>query len=291
MPKYSGARARAAAREVPVSPLAKPMVTARPMNGSMLALYADSREKARHAAAAAPAAGATLAVVPESPTLSNAAVRMLAQRKAGGVDHVERTDGTLRVVQHGKRMAHAGPAKQMQRQEVPRARAMGRPVRARRASAASAAAAVGFAEGDALAAAEAAAPASAASEAEFVIPVKQLSEQKMRDYGFGVPKWSPYYRDKRMEKHLPEMHSTMAAYGAFFDPTGSDMGALDPRKQRQSALRNIREQKGRSTTDHVWESFGNRPTACNKDIAWAHEAIAGSEAALAELDAAKASAK
>ena len=48
MPKYSGARARAAAREVPVSPLAKPMVTARPMNGSMLALYADSREKARH---------------------------------------------------------------------------------------------------------------------------------------------------------------------------------------------------------------------------------------------------
>ena len=47
MPKYSGARARAAAREVPVSPLAKPMVTARPMNGSMLALYADSREKAR----------------------------------------------------------------------------------------------------------------------------------------------------------------------------------------------------------------------------------------------------
>ena len=27
MPKYSGARARAAAREVPVSPLAKPMVT------------------------------------------------------------------------------------------------------------------------------------------------------------------------------------------------------------------------------------------------------------------------
>ena len=82
------------------------------------------------------------------------------------------------------------------------------------------------------------------------------------------------------------MHSTAAAYGAFFDADGREPGgALDPRKQRQSALRNIREQKGRSTTDHCWETFGHRPVACNKDIDWAHEAVSASLAALAANEA------
>merc|ERR1719198_2197480 len=86
----------------------------------------------------------------------------------------------------------------------------------------------------------------------------------------------------RVRVRVSEMFSTVAAYGVFFDPEGRETGgALDPAKQRESALRNIREQKGRSTTDHVWETFGNRPVACYKDIDWAHEAVAASTAALA----------
>ena len=43
--------------------------------------------------------------------------------------------------------------------------------------------------------APAAAPAPAAySDDVFQAPVKKLSEEQMRDYGFGIPQWSPYYR-------------------------------------------------------------------------------------------------
>lgn len=89
-----------------------------------------------------------------------------------------------------------------------------------------------------------------------------LSEGKMRDYGYGVPQWSPYYRPKGYK--TPEMNQRPSSkdYG-HFPPSQS----LSPALQMRSARANIREMKGRATVDHIWETMGSRP-ACVDDLGW-----------------------
>jgi len=100
-----------------------------------------------------------------------------------------------------------------------------------------------------------------------------LSVGKMRDYGYGVPQWSPYYRDPRSTPALEKPSS--ADYG-YFPPSQS----LSPALQMRSARANIIEMKGRATVDHMWETMGHRPGAMLRDLDWI--AVGREQAALEE---------
>ena len=112
------------------------------------------------------------------------------------------------------------------------------------------------------------APASASKSEK-----PQLSEGKMRDYGYGVPQWSPYYRPRG---YKPEavVRPSSRDYGHF--PASQ---SLSPALQMRSARANIKEMKGRATVDHLWETMGSRPK-CVNDLHWIE--VAREQAALEE---------
>eukprot|EP00518_Triparma_eleuthera_P000536 CAMPEP_0182459492 /NCGR_PEP_ID=MMETSP1319-20130603/4610_1 /TAXON_ID=172717 /ORGANISM="Bolidomonas pacifica, Strain RCC208" /LENGTH=193 /DNA_ID=CAMNT_0024658427 /DNA_START=136 /DNA_END=717 /DNA_ORIENTATION=+ len=96
------------------------------------------------------------------------------------------------------------------------------------------------------------------SEKDFVVPVKELSEAKMRDYGYGVPQWSPY----RMTKvtSTPEWKeklwsTTNAEWGIYT----KQKNALDPATQSRMARGMVKEMKDNASIDHTWEVIGRRP--------------------------------
>ena len=96
------------------------------------------------------------------------------------------------------------------------------------------------------------------SDADFAIPTAGLSEQKMRDYGYGVPQWSPY----RMTK----VTSTPEWKGKLWSTTNSEWGsyskiksALDPKTQTRLAKGLVKEMKANACMDHTWEIMGERP--------------------------------
>ena len=101
----------------------------------------------------------------------------------------------------------------------------------------------------------------------------RLTEQKMRDYGYGVPQWSPYYRPAG---YVPEAAARPSSrdYGHF--PASQ---SLSPALQMRSARANIKEMKGRATVDHLWETMGSRPK-CVNDLHWIE--VAREQAALEE---------
>ena len=105
------------------------------------------------------------------------------------------------------------------------------------------------------------APAPATySDDVFQAPVKKLSEEQMRDYGFGIPQWSPYYR---FEGQSVQVGRAMSTDIGNFPKTQ----ALTPAMQVQQARNNIAEMKGRAVVDHLWEPMGHRPD-CIDDLRW-----------------------
>ena len=101
----------------------------------------------------------------------------------------------------------------------------------------------------------------------------ELTEGKRRDYGYGVPQWSPYYRPPHAAAAPPVAKPSSTDYG-YFPPSQS----LSPALQMRSARANIREMKGRATVDHMWEAMGHRPAATKRDLDWI--AVAREQAAL-----------
>ena len=112
-----------------------------------------------------------------------------------------------------------------------------------------------------------------ASAPAVVADAPQLGKQKMRDYGYGVPQWSPYYRPAG---YAPEAAARPSSrdYGHF--PASQ---SLSPALQMRSARANIKEMKGRATVDHLWETMGSRPK-CVNDLHWIE--VAREQAALEE---------
>ena len=92
-----------------------------------------------------------------------------------------------------------------------------------------------------------------------------LSEGKMRDYGYGVPGWSPYYVHPNLrDLYKLKVKPTSSAYGDF----SAGGAATDPVEQCRAARLAILEQKGRATTDHTWELFGHRHPSLKGDLEW-----------------------
>ncbi|GMH93279.1 hypothetical protein TrVE_jg10763 [Triparma verrucosa] len=96
------------------------------------------------------------------------------------------------------------------------------------------------------------------SAKDFVAPIKELSEAKKRDYGYGVPQWSPY----RMTKvtSTPEWKeklwsTTNAEWGIY----SKQKNALDPATQSRLARGMVKEMKANASIDHTWEVIGRRP--------------------------------
>ncbi|GMH72580.1 hypothetical protein TL16_g05954 [Triparma laevis f. inornata] len=96
------------------------------------------------------------------------------------------------------------------------------------------------------------------SEKDFVAPIKELSEAKKRDYGYGVPQWSPY----RMTKvtSTPEWKeklwsTTNAEWGIY----SKQKNTLDPATQSRLARGMVKEMKANASIDHTWEVIGRRP--------------------------------
>ena len=109
-----------------------------------------------------------------------------------------------------------------------------------------------------------------AASADAAAPKKPaLSEGKMRDYGYGVPAWSPYYIHPKLKDYFGKRVPTTSAstYGDYVHHVHAG-SATDPIEQCRAARTNIIEQNGRATTDHVWEMFGHRPSALEGDLEW-----------------------
>ncbi len=101
-------------------------------------------------------------------------------------------------------------------------------------------------------------PLNRFDDKDFVTPVAELSEQKKRDYGYGVPQWSPY----RMTK----VTSTDEWKSKLWSTTNSEWGgyskrknALDPATQSRLARGMVQEMKANASIDHTWEIVGRRP--------------------------------
>ena len=111
------------------------------------------------------------------------------------------------------------------------------------------------------------APEAASANAAAQKPA--LSEGKMRDYGYGVPAWSPYYIHPKLKNYFGKRVPTTSAstYGDYVHHIHAG-SATDPIEQCRAARTNIIEQNGRATTDHVWEMFGHRPSALKGDLEW-----------------------
>lgn len=95
-------------------------------------------------------------------------------------------------------------------------------------------------------------------EIDFSIPVAALSEQKMRDYGYGVPQWSPYRMTKvtQTEAWQKNQWSTRnAEWGQFT----KEKNSLDPKMQTRLARSLVKEMKDNACMDHTWEIIGCRP--------------------------------
>ncbi|KAJ1448983.1 hypothetical protein M885DRAFT_537250 [Pelagophyceae sp. CCMP2097] len=99
----------------------------------------------------------------------------------------------------------------------------------------------------------------AVTAADMAAPVRALSEGKKRDYGYGVPKWSPYWNPPN--HRLPPRTLESKVYGDF------RASALSPALQMRAARAGIKEMKGRATVDHCWELVGHRPDGID-DLAW-----------------------
>lgn len=101
-------------------------------------------------------------------------------------------------------------------------------------------------------------PLSQFDERAFDNPIKKLSAQKIKDYGYGVPQWSPY----RMTK----VTSTPEWKDKLWSTTNSEWGmyskqknALDPITQSRLARGLVLEMKANASIDHTWEVIGKRP--------------------------------
>lgn len=119
--------------------------------------------------------------------------------------------------------------------------------------------------------------ADAEDEEEFKIPVKELSEGKKRDYGYGVPAWSPYYVHPKLVgfKGLKKSQSSKE-YGSYVNHVKKG-SSTDPVEQLRAAKKNIAEMKGRATTDHTWELLGHRHPHCIHDLKWTELSREGEE--------------
>ena len=93
---------------------------------------------------------------------------------------------------------------------------------------------------------------------DFVIPTVALSEQKMRDYGYGVPQWSPYRMTKvtSTDEWKKKLWSTTNSEWGAYSKTKS---ALDPKTQTRLARGLVKEMKANACMDHTWEIIGQRP--------------------------------
>jgi hypothetical protein len=96
------------------------------------------------------------------------------------------------------------------------------------------------------------------TDADFTIPTAGLSEQKMRDYGYGVPQWSPYRMTKvtSTDEWKARLWSTTNSEWGSYSKTKS---ALDPKTQTRLAKGLVKEMKANACMDHTWEIVGQRP--------------------------------
>lgn len=86
------------------------------------------------------------------------------------------------------------------------------------------------------------------------------SEGKKKDFGYGMPRWSPYWNPRDF-KPAP-VAPTNTSYGAFSTPSNASH-TQSPEMQLHSNIRTIREMKCWAIVDHTWELFGSRPTWAN----------------------------
>lgn len=107
------------------------------------------------------------------------------------------------------------------------------------------------------------APAPAPVEYSFSAPIKELSEAQKRAYGYGTPKWSPYYRPKIPGLSAAKTPKACSTEIGDFPATQS----LSPALQMLQARNNIAEMKGRAVVDHLWEPMGHRPKGID-DLRW-----------------------
>lgn len=89
---------------------------------------------------------------------------------------------------------------------------------------------------------------------------RSMSEGKKKDFGYGMPRWSPYWNPKDF-KPAPVVPIN-SSYGAFSIPSNSSHTQC-PERQLQANIRTIREMKCWAIVDHTWELFGSRPTWAN----------------------------
>jgi len=95
-------------------------------------------------------------------------------------------------------------------------------------------------------------------EMDFSIPTTELSEQKKRDYGYGVPQWSPYRMTKVTQTDAWQKNqwsTTNAEWGSFTKQKNS----LDPALQSRMARAMVKEMRDNACMDHTWEIIGSRP--------------------------------
>ena len=93
---------------------------------------------------------------------------------------------------------------------------------------------------------------------DFKNPVIELSEQKKRDYGYGVPQWSPYRSTKVTS--TPEWKSRLwSTCNQEWGSYSKQKNALDPATQSRIARGMVKEMKANACIDHTWEIVGSRP--------------------------------
>ncbi|GMI30936.1 hypothetical protein TrRE_jg5893 [Triparma retinervis] len=93
---------------------------------------------------------------------------------------------------------------------------------------------------------------------DFNNPIKKLSKEAMRDYGYGVPQWSPYRMTKVTSTEVWKNRlwsTTNAEWGAY----SKQKNALDPATQSRLARAMVQEMKANASIDHTWEIIGDRP--------------------------------
>lgn len=80
---------------------------------------------------------------------------------------------------------------------------------------------------------------------------EEINPDKERDFGYGVPRWSPYWTPKKYEPI--RVKPVSSSYGEFPE------SHISQQQQLKQNVENIREMKGWAKVDHTWELVGARP--------------------------------
>lgn len=101
-----------------------------------------------------------------------------------------------------------------------------------------------------------------AVEAQSEKPRKEKlpgASSKANDFGYGVPRWSPYWNPTDFKPAVVEPIS--ASYGAF--SIAGSSSAQSPDMQLKENMENQREMRSWAVVDHTWELVGRRPKWAN----------------------------